>query len=430
MSTMSTISNEILLIIADNVTDQRDSFRLLRVCRRWHALLFLRAYRRISVSNEQIYPLVRCIYSNPKIGAAIKDLNISGWKRVQSLNTMWKWQRMPSGKAVTPPENTYHGTAVTVLCLEFSMSSVWFIPMMERAAFRDPPFDENPVLEHLERVTVQTEDNKTVFDATEFLPVFQLPAMRVFSAHAVSELQPYESISIYPKPSPGTSGIRELRLGGILARCNGSQGMYDYITACASLETFEYQHDNTAIWGQYSLSFQPGAFYTALLTQKQSLRELRLNDNGDNKTDGCDNELDKDDYFNRFGSLVEFNQLRELRIPVRTLLEFGHGDRPEVSLPDVLPSGLEYLHLADYHREDFDVVMADLKRVVTQRTERFSNLTKIRLQSSGLERVPRSPSGWRVGVPLILQQAFEPLTELCREAGIDFCVCKPEWADE
>ena len=73
---MPFIPNEVLLLIAEYVTDQRDYFRLLRVCHSWHTLLLPRAYRRISVADSQIYPLVGCVYRNPRIGKAILDLDI------------------------------------------------------------------------------------------------------------------------------------------------------------------------------------------------------------------------------------------------------------------------------------------------------------------------------------------------------------------
>ncbi|KAJ5672263.1 hypothetical protein N7507_001390 [Penicillium longicatenatum] len=442
---MTFISNEILLLVADNITHQEDYFRLLRVCRRWHELLFLRAYRRISVSEDQIYPLVCCIYSNPEIGAAIQELNL--WWVLKGLKIEYDVEMVKDAvqRACDSPaeckkwiDRLRQGNsdawlavlvqsleAVTVLGLDFSIRSSYFIPMLGRAATRDPPFDTKPVLQRLKCITLKTEDNKTAFDASNFLPLFQLPEMRVFSAHALTDA--YESFAVYP--NPGTSGIRELRLGGTITRCNGSKGFANYITACANLEILEYQHDNVAIWSQYSGSFQSGAFYTALLTQKHSLRELKLNDNGENTTENCDNDSDdEDDCFNRFGSLAEFHQLTELRIPVRTILQFGHGDRPTVFLLDVLPPNLVYLHLADYHEEDSDVIVANLKDVVTQRTKKFSNLTKIRLQSSELEHIPQTPRGWRLEVPTHYKQTFAPLQEICREVGIEFCLCKPGWA--
>lgn len=249
--------------------------------------------------------------------------------------------------------------------------------------------------------------------------------MRVFSADGLYE--EYEENLLYPKPSPGTSGIREMNLGRVGIGSNGIRGMADYITACANLEILEYQHNTETPSRHLSLSFHSGAFYNALATQKNSLRVLRLNDSGDSMAWGCDDEFENEE-FNQFGSLVDFYHLRELRISVRTLLQFGHGDHPTVSLSTVLPSSLECLYLSHYWDEDFDVVVANLTCVATQRAERFSNLTKVRIQSSDVERVPRSEGGWKLELPESIHQIFAPLAAIFVEMGIDFGLCKPKWA--
>lgn len=187
-----------------------------------------------------------------------------------------------------------------------------------------------------------------------------------------------------------------MNLGRVCIGSNGLKGMADYITACANLEILEYQHCTDTPSRHVSLSFHSGAFYNALNTQKNSLRVLRLNDSGDSMAWNCDYEHGNDE-FNQFGSLVEFHHLRELRISVRTVLQFGHGLHPTVSLSTVLPSSLECLYLSHYWEEDFDVVVANLRSVATQRAERFSNLTKVRIQSSIVERVPRLEGGWKAG---------------------------------
>ncbi|KAJ5993051.1 hypothetical protein N7451_008775 [Penicillium sp. IBT 35674x] len=51
---------------------------------------------------------------------------------------------------------------------------------------------------------------------------------------------------------------------------------------------------------------------------------------------------------------------------MRTLLQFGHGDHPTVSLSAVLSSSLECLYLSHDWEEDFDIVVANLTNVATQ----------------------------------------------------------------
>ncbi|KAJ5281666.1 hypothetical protein N7478_007038 [Penicillium angulare] len=443
---MESISNELLLLIAEHVrhVNQRDYFRMLRVCRSWHAFLSPRAYNRISIGHDQIYPLVRCVYENPNIGAAIRDLDVwwaSGSNDgcdVEMVNDAvrrvcdspadrkeWKGELRQGNPDAWFAVLVQSLEAVTSLTLQYSYSD-YFIPMLSRMANRDPPFNEKPVLQHLERVTVRVEDIKTAYESSSFLQLFRLPAMRMLEADAVYEA--HESDSIYPKPDPGTSGIRELRIMG-----NGSKGMADYITSCANLEIFDYDHDNKAVWGEIYLIFHPGAFYAALVTQKHSLRELRLSDHGETEPENCDDYDDYDEgneHFNLFGSLTEFHQLRELCIPVRTLLQFGLGDTPRVSLPDILPPNLEYLDLYQCLDKDFDVVMADLKRVVAQRTERFPNLTKLYIRLLNLEKIPRPINWWSFEIPVSTHQAFATLTEICNQSGIDFRLRKSAWLED
>lgn len=448
---MSILNNDIVLLIEDHLNYQPDKFSMLRVCRLWYTSLLPRLFaRRIWIFRDMIYPLVTCIQRNPNIGAAIRNLEVrlDLWsesrrpepkydvrmvkdaveRACDSRAEQTKWNRgLRKG-------NTDAWLAVllqyleniTVLHLGYSNNSGFFIPMLRRVATRAPPFNTKPVLQKLEQVTVSTNELKIHLLASDLSPFFMLPAMRVFSADGLYEK--YEDNSLYPKPRPGTSGIRKMNLGRAGIRSNGSRGMADYITACRNLEILEYQHSNEHPPGHLSRSFHSGAFYTALATQKGSLRVLRLNDSGQSMAWGCVDEFDNEE-FNPFGSLAEFHHLRELRIPVRTVLQFGHGAHPTVSLSAVLPSSLEFLYLAHYWVDDSDFVVANVTSVATQSAESFSNLTKVRIQSCDVERVPRSEGGWKLEIPAYLHLIFAPLGEICREADIDFGLCKPEWAE-
>ncbi|KAJ5113259.1 hypothetical protein N7456_001793 [Penicillium angulare] len=441
---MESLSVELLLLIAEHVqVDQRDYFRMLRVCRRWHAILSPKAYNRISLTHDQIQPLVRCIHNNPKlnIGAAIRDLDV-WWAggsddecdvelvndaASRACDTPADRKRLGQGLREGNPDAWFailiqSLEAITSLTIQY-FHSEYSLPMLGRVANLDPPFNTVPALQHLERVTVRTEDLKTAYETADFLQLFRLPAMRMLEANGLYEADDVDEI--YPKPGPGTSGIKEIDLEG-----NGSKGMADYITSCANLEVFNYQHDNKAVWGELYLTFQPGAFYAALVTQKHSLRKLWLSDGGETDAEDCDDYDEEGNvHFNRFGSLTEFCQLQELSIPVRTLLEFGHGDTPRVSLPDILPESLEYLFLFDYLDEDFEVVSANLKRVVEQRTKRFPNLTKLYLQPSKLEKITLTHH-WKFEIYASVQQAFAPLMEICNRSGIDFRLRKVAWAED
>ncbi|KAJ5525040.1 hypothetical protein N7494_011690 [Penicillium frequentans] len=447
---MPILNNDVVLLIEDHLYYQPDKFSMMRVCRQWYALLLPRLFaRRIWVSRENIYPLVRCIQKNPSIRTAIQNLVVrldlelvskeqgpepkydarivrdAVERACDSRAEQTRWNRglRMGDKDAWLAVLLQYLEGITVLDLGYSDKSDYFIPMLRRVVSQTSPLNTKPVFQKLEKVHVSTDEDIIHLVASDFLPLFRLPAMRVFNADGLYE--EYEENSL--KPSPGTSGIREMNLGRVGLGSNGVRGMADYITACGNLEIFEYQHNSRTPSRHFSLSFHSGAFYTALATQKNSLRVLRLNDSGQSLARGCDDEFDNEE-FNQFGSLVEFHHLRELRISVRTILQFGHGHHPTVSLSAVLPSSLECLYLSHYWEEDFDVVVANLTSVATQRAERFSNLIQVRIQSSHMERFPRSEGGWKLELPESIHRIFAPLAEMFLEAGIDFGLCKPGWA--
>ncbi|KAJ5536971.1 hypothetical protein N7513_010157 [Penicillium frequentans] len=445
---MPILNNDVVLLIEDHLNYQPDKFSMMRVCRQWYALLLPRLFaRRILVCEETIYPLVHCIQINSNIGAAIQNLNVrldlgsegpepkydvrmvkdAVERACDSRAEQTKWNRglRKGDKDAWLAVLLQYLEGITVLDLGYSDKSEYFVPMLRRVVSQASPFNTKPVFQKLEKVNVSTDEVRIHLNASDCLPFFMLPAMLVFSADGLYE--EYEDNLLYPKPSPGTSGIRDMKLGRAGIGSNGIRGMADYITACANLEILEYQHCNDTPSGHPSLSFHSGAFYRALATQKNSLRMLRLNDSGQNVARGCDDEFENDE-FNQFGSLVEFHHLRELRISVRTILQFGHGHHPTVSLSAVLPSNLECLYLSHCWEEDFDVLVANLTSVATQRAERFSNLTRVLIQSSDMERVPRPEGGWKLELPESIHRIFAPLAEIFFEEGIDFGLCEPEWA--
>ncbi|KAJ5890009.1 hypothetical protein N7504_010819 [Penicillium tannophilum] len=432
---MVVLYDDILFLVLDHIYDTKDRLRLLLVCRQWYTALLPKAYERIRVEGEQVYDLVCLIQRNPIIGPSIQDLdltwggdddsieyNVEPFKNIldqASLSaehrTNWEKDLLKGESdawlAVLMPSLE----AVRTLWIQYPGYSDYFFPTIARAAAREAPFDTKPVLQRLNSVRAECEYSKTAYFAKEFLPFLHFPAILSFSASPFCEAYDDHDVN-YSKPAPGTSRIRELEFG----QSNGSNGMIDYITSCANLEVFDYQHDNQAIWGEIYLNFRPLAFYTALYTQKHSLRVLRLNNNGEiNGEDdwAADDEID----YTTFGSLIEFQQLRELRMPLRTLLQFGQNDYPAVSLLEVLPPSLEHLQLAGYSVEDFDLVVKNLQSMLGQRQERFPNFKRLEIQPVVIEQdnsVPGPYGAWKT--PEHIENAFAPLKMQCDDLGIQF----------
>ncbi|KAJ5214161.1 hypothetical protein N7449_001330 [Penicillium cf. viridicatum] len=407
------LNNDIFLLISEHLDDQSDQLNLLLVCRDWYSIFLPRAYKTISLDAPKIYPLSRAVRNNPRIGTAIQNLSVDWYNSksepgndydVDGLVETLKQVGDPADDLAAWEESLRTGCpdawlAVLVLSLESIKSmtlrfshSPYFLPMVTRIAANGNLSSTKPVLQPLESVDIWVDDHMEYYLAHELLPFFYLPAMRVFTAGGKIDL-------------------------GRFNTNNGANGFAEYIISCANLEIFDYQHDNKSIWGEVYTDFCPLLFYNALCSQKHSLRELRLNNNGEIGESGFDEDTEE---FNGFGSLAEFHQLRELRIPLRTLLQFGSSDRPKVSLLEVLPPSLEFLNLARYHEKHFDIVNKNLQAVLAQR-ERLPNLKRIEIQPYTLVMTAGAivhSTNFRVQEST--QQSFLPFDMACREMGIQF----------
>ncbi|KAJ5607995.1 hypothetical protein N7537_004614 [Penicillium hordei] len=426
------LNNDIFLLISEHLDDQSDQLNLLVVCHDWYSIFFPKAYKTISVDALKIYPLSRAVRNNPRIGTAIQNLSVDWYYSksepgndydVDGLVETLKQAGDAADDLAAWEESLRTGCpdawlAVLVLSLKSIKSmtlrfsrSPHFLPMVTRIAANGNLSSPKPVLQLLESVDIWVDDPKEYYLAHEILPFFYLPAMRVFTAGGVCEVDPGIA-----SLKPGTSTIRKIDLGRFNTN-NGANGFAEYIISCANLEIFDYQHDNKSIWGEVYTDFYPLLFYNALCSQKHSLRELRLNNNGETGESGFDEDTEG---FNGFGSLAEFHQLRELRMPLRTVLQFGSSDRPKVSLLEVLPPSLEFLNLAHYHEEDFEIVSKNLETMLAQR-ERLPNLKRIEIQPYTLVMTAGAilhSTNFRVQEST--QQSFLPFEMACHEMGIQF----------
>lgn len=312
----------------------------------------------------------------------------------------------------------------------------WVSHVFARVASGSLTFDpDQPVpLQRLQAVTIRKDDDSdTYHPADDFFSFFQLPSMRELSAPRAFDKGRYWSgeikdVDLFPKPPLGRSGIRKL----VLDCAHGGNGMAEYITACANLEVFEYSHECWVESGLTFVKWQPDRMYKALQTQKHSLQVLRLT----NDPDAClydrsylekwvldvapypeslsvegtgenegrneapratnavgqskvnENERNEINYVYEpserafdepwFGSLHDFLQLRELRIPLRILLDFYDGNTPTLGLAEVLPKSLEHLFLGDVSPQDAIIAERGIRDMVTDR-QKFPAFQKLGL---------------------------------------------------
>lgn len=129
----------------------------------------------------------------------------------------------------------------------------------------------------------------------------------------------------------------------------------------------------------------------------------------------------------QFGSMTEFQQLRELRIPWGTLMQVNSDERPTVLLSEVLPASLEYLSLSECRQKDLDMVVEGLRGVLDHREERFPNLRLLEILPFTLNTILGKYEVSVVddrSVPQSTIDTFAPLQISCQEMGIEFRFCK------
>ncbi|KAJ5316985.1 hypothetical protein N7508_001493 [Penicillium antarcticum] len=75
-----------------------------------------------------------------------------------------------------------------------------------------------------------------------------------------------------------------------------------------------------------------------------------------------------------FGTIVEFVALKELRMPVRHILDSTVGKEPNLALSEILPSGLAVLVLTKADFVDYSLLGGQLRRLLDVRERQFSSL--------------------------------------------------------
>ncbi|RAK89195.1 hypothetical protein BO79DRAFT_237392 [Aspergillus costaricaensis CBS 115574] len=433
---MDRLPDEILLLIVDNIVLFKHKYQFLLVCRRWRSVLFKAVYDYVWIEGSQIRPLLLAIQENPAIGSSIKYFRLHWWssytrkKQNHDITSVLPWvNRISQSEEETKEweealvegnQDAWLGLLLltmenmTSLLMHYTWGVKFLNRVLSRAAMREKPFDTMPILQHLEDVGIDSsDDNKAWYPNNKFLPFFHLPSVRSLSLDSVVESMVTQIDHPAFKPAKGTSPIVELEFG---VNPNGSKGMADFITSCANLEKFKYQHSNQVIWGERYMNFRPRAFYSALCTQKHSLQVLHLNDRGETMQSGFDEDVEDGDPppIDWFGSMADFTKLWDLRIPVATLLNFHlSDDRPKLSsLKEILPPSLKCLRMTHFESSQTDQVMSNLLEVVACRREMFPYLEEVEIQTYSRNLHASSSA----------KEAFTPLVQAGGDAGVDILV--------
>ncbi|KAL4876816.1 hypothetical protein BJY04DRAFT_222664 [Aspergillus karnatakaensis] len=455
---MAHLPPEILYSVVDCLDNTSDRISLLRVCRHWRAVLSREAYRCVHVEGSQIRSLVALVLDSPRLAGYIRQLSLYWCKFT------------PDGKDKDPLPSTVldlvdrvfstderenvladlvrgDGDAWISLLLislpnltdltgrAWAIPSTWITRIVASAAFRDPPFDQRPVLQCLTSLRTESTDTHDYYAPYQFMPFFYLPAMRAVHLAALKEQKVLRREGGNDHPSlrtaKGTSPVASLTFE---THCTARYGMRDILTACSNLKRFTYQHFIQVDWGSQYTEYRPWLFHPTLYTQRHSLEVLYLNHEGECGESDDDSDLEEDDYpaYNRwFGSLKDFERLAELCIRVNNLLNFHPKDQHKtVTLIDILPRSLKLLHLTGCGPEHCPLLIPNLHAYLSDRAH-CPYLREVLIETWSSERysfVPQPslgtgteiPSKVNTLVPVLQKADLAPIEAMCSSLGIHF----------
>lgn len=460
---------EILFQLVDEFEYTDDQVRLLRVCRSWNVILCANVYSRIKLwGNNKVLRFAEGLQRNPRIRPLVQEVRCpsllasdddeSGFynralfhELLQSFadtdNEVAAWEKK------LDQENGFAWLAVLLLLLpnlqflglewkwwpEDNDTILWTV---SRIASKSPQV--GLPLQKLQKVSVTIFDSNDRFSVRRFIPFLTLPSMQALHLEGCFEtdrsegLDPSEesggSFEIPFEIRPRTSPIRELSL----LDSNFVTGLCELLPAFTQLERFEYQHTNVLDSGENHANFRCHRFRDPLLSQRQSLRELRLNDVGVTKLIGIedyeghyDEDIEESKEQAWFGSLDEFTALKELRMPVYNLLNSVDGAEPSVSLDKLLPRGLEILALTKVDFTHYQMLEGQLRCLLAEH-QRFPSLRKILMQTFQLEIANCDLTRWEydnrkeytLEVPERARISFAGVSSSFKEQGIDFDLIK------
>ncbi|KAF7622609.1 hypothetical protein F9C07_11460 [Aspergillus flavus] len=445
---MDRLPTEIILAIIHEIPNTQDRLTLVQICRRWRASFLGIAFCSTHLEWPQVRCLVVAALANPVIRFSIRKISIENvahratpvplgspvqeiidlisespveydaWRKGLSENQSEVWIALLM--AILPN--------LAAVSAQHSHPQGWITRIVSKAAWRQLPFEPNtlPALQRLEKLDLTWCGLSTVLSHREYLPFLHLPYLRSLRLGPAQELHSTHSPADHPAflPVPARSPVEDLVLDFF---CNGRHGMVDFITSCANLKRFVYQHTNYMVWvsrqdeedcAGVDASFRPWCFHEALQTQKHSLEVLHLNDLGDasipRRTHLYKGHVDPISHDRWFGSLADFRKLWDLHIRASNLLNLHPEETEEmILLGDILPKSLRVLHLADCNDEICAVLLTHLEDLLARREEQFPSLQSLLISPEREE-----PHGTRIRIKDSFRKQWTALQEMYDRVGV------------
>ncbi|KAF3399971.1 hypothetical protein F1880_007991 [Penicillium rolfsii] len=460
------LPNDVLLLVGEHLNDPSARWNLIFVSQHFHNLFLSLVYRTVRLDHwRDAYSFICAITKRPSLARVVRELDLSRWHREQIPQADWDMLQRSSvlKRRVKVSSHSQAETAQWVKNLEEGRGDTWtalMLPLlsqlrqlhlvystpsiclnrlMQRAINNKRPFQSQPFLQHLSRVSLHYQedpDRPTAHGNMEnisheyqlalLLSFCELPSMRLVVANSV-----IDSLSIpidldleEEKSEPLCVGRLSVTEIDLRHSC-GNHGMEALIASCAGLKSFKYQHSDSHL---PSTGYQPAAFYRSLTRSKRSLQTLWLDHYGDHYTftfAGLNQTHDE-----WFGSLSDFSALREIRIRLPNLLDIRYQSEPTRRLIDSLPRSLEMLYIESCEERLLGMLVSQLRTVVQNRRSRLPHLRRLDIEgpfrnASADDLGHTSASTSDPAEDTIkdkIMQAVEPLHEDCALAGLELHV--------
>lgn len=424
-----------------------DLIKLLSICRAWYRLFLPKVYHYVQITKEQsqLHLLARSLEENPRLGAMIRRLraDVMKYDYVQKNKTLidktrtepfWdlmvkvcaddnerqRWQK----DLLSGSDDAWMAICllylqdVEILEMNYPTHTAIWVPRVLSSIATDSVDVQPMPLQYLNKVIVGGSQGFPGRPPSEFFPYFLLPSMRSFRAFFIneSEMGNYKDGHKPPRPAPKSSSITELTL-------DYTYGCKDYITSCANLQTFQYEHTREDQNEHYP-TWSPTTIYDALITQKHSLRVLRIifND-GDALVTSYNFITNYNEQF--FGSLEDFTQLHIISMPLGILLDFReNNDQPTLPLDKALPRSLEHLYVGEVEDENHEILATALNAMLLCRKQRFPVLKSIEIWFCELSFRYKKKSWFTQ-----LRDSFSKVRELFLAEGVELCYTNSGWHD-
>jgi hypothetical protein len=465
---MLNLPTEILLLIFDHLAYEYEhdpeealfpslrvfdnTLPLLEVCRQWYDLFLPKIYQSLELHFErrQLYLLARSLLENPRLGASVRRLWVdclTDWGGHRYYDDDDYDEEKEDGELVNDPRTkSFHdilekagpdrrrwqrdllrnsGEAWMAICFFFlpNLQSFkidylegpkpWMPLALSLIAGSNDAQPKKPTLRKLEEVIITGDRDHVSRPHSDFLPYFHLPSIRAFCGCEITE------------PSKGQRNTNQMLLSApfkssritelALHHTYGAIGVSEYITACANLRVFLYEH--TIIKSNENPTWSPSIIYNALTTQKHSLQVLYLGFWDGNPLSFPSMFMTKDLSACWLGSLKGFSQLREIALPLEIILDYRTDkEYPQLSLSKIMPSSVENLYLGAVAAIHYDLVAAALWAMLRCRKTRFPSLRGIEIWSQNMLLSRDMRLLWRSKG----DEAFAKVKEMWLAEGVEF----------